>query len=432
MPGPGRRPTVRGMRRLLVALAVLAALPLTGRAEAQPAPPPETAPLTGVRDVTTGVDHSCALLHSGQVRCWGSSNYGMLGAGDYDPSPTPRTVVAVTGSGPLTGVTQVAAGRNHTCALLGSGQVRCWGFNGDGQLGNNGSYDSFNRPQVVLNQAGTAPLTGVTAIDVGGETSCALLASRQVRCWGSNSSGQAGSGLATTSVTPRKVVSPAGTGPLTGVTQISVGLFTTCARLNTGQARCWGYNDRGQVGDGTTGPDRRRPRVVRAVSGPGPLTDVAQVSAGASVSCAVLTNGQVRCWGQGDDGGLATGQLTDRNRPVRAKRSPGAALTGVRRVEAADSGACALLTNSQVRCWGNGLRGQLGNGDLVEDNPFPMSVEAPAGTSALTGSTRLAFADAHACVRLANRQVRCWGKGISGQLGDGNSVDSAVVVTVAS
>ena len=427
MPEPALVPNLRDVRRLLLLIVSVTVLALPGPASAQA--PPEAA-LTGVRRVATGLELSCAVTSNSEVRCWGAGAYGKLGNDAYDPAPAPVTVVDVDGTGPLTGVTQVAAGHDHTCALLTSRQVRCWGFNSTGQLGSDIGYASSPRPMVVLNEAGNQPLGNVIAIDAGGDTTCAVLASRQLRCWGASSDGQVGNGLTGNAMTPRLVSNPAGTGPLQGVTQVSVGWSTTCARLANGQARCWGYNDDGQVGDGTTGTDRRRPRVVRSVAGPGALTGVRQVAAGESVSCALLENGQVRCWGQGNDGGLGNGGLTNRSRPVKVATGPGHALTGAVQVQAGFSAACARLTNGRVRCWGRGLRGQMGDGNLVEDNPRPVTVRNADGTAALTGITDLSFTSSTGCVRLANGQARCWGLGTSGQLGNGIEADSASTVTV--
>jgi alpha-tubulin suppressor-like RCC1 family protein len=338
-------------------------------------------------------------------------------------------VRAVSGPGPLTGVTQLALGVNHSCALLGSGQVRCWGFNDAGQLGTRTGYTSFNRPKVVLNESGTGPLKNVIAIDAGGSHTCALLANREVRCWGDNSAGSLGDGTFQNRQVPRPVKSVAGNGRLTGVTQITVGSGTTCARLNTGQARCWGDNEEGQVGDGTE-QDRNRPRVVRAVSGPGPLTGVTQVSAGAGTTCARLQSGQAWCWGEGEDGGLGNGSVGIRTRPVVVGDTDGTGpLTGVATVEAGSGTACARV-GSQLRCWGNGIHGQMGNGVQDEENFVPVAVENQTETAVLTGVTRFSLTDRHACARLANGQARCWGLGVSGQLGDGNLDSSAVVVPV--
>jgi alpha-tubulin suppressor-like RCC1 family protein len=419
---------------MLVVLALLGTLATTvvqpPAASAEPASPETT--LGSVRSVATGYGHSCALLVSGQVQCWGDGSYGKLG-NDHPtnaPSPTPVTVLSVTGAGPLTGVTQISLGYNHSCALLANHQVRCWGFNDSGQLATNTGYSSFKRAAVVLDETGTAPLQGVTAVDAGGDMTCALLTGGQVRCWGTNSYGGLGDGTVFDRPLPRPVLAASGPGRLTGVTQISTDGYTTCARLGNGQARCWGYNTDGQVGDGTT-TTRRRPRVVVNPAGTGPLTRVRQVSAGYSQTCALLTSSQVRCWGANANGGLGIGTTVGHLRPVVVRNDAGTGpLSGVTRVESGQGSVCTRHNTGRVRCWGDGQFGVTGNGAFDPTNPLPELVQNPTATGSLSGVAQIQLSDRHACARLANGGAVCWGYGLSSNLGNGQSVNSAVTVTV--
>jgi alpha-tubulin suppressor-like RCC1 family protein len=416
------------MRRLLLVLAALAVL-----APPSPAEAAAPVPLGNIRSIATGTLHTCALLTTTEVRCWGDGSYGKLG-NDHPTnagSPTPVAVVGVTGPNPLSGVTQLVAGYNHTCALLDTRQVRCWGFNDSGQLGTNTGYSSFRRPQVVLNQAGTGPLTDVLSIDAGSDTTCAVLASRQVRCWGSNGYGSIGGGAPNDAQLPRPVNAVSGPGRLTGVAQVSVGGSTTCARLTNGEARCWGFNIAGQVGDRTR-TNRSRPRVVRAVSGPGPLTGVAEISAGDSLTCARLQNRQVRCWGRNAEGGLGNGSTVPRStRPVAVHASPsGGRLGGVTSIQAGGSGACARMSTGLVRCWGRGDSGQQGRGNTSLVHRLPATVRNADSSGPLTGVQRLSYTIRHACVVVGGGTAQCWGYGLSSNLGDGNSTDSSLPVVV--
>jgi len=170
-------------------------------------------------------------------------------------------VVRTTGGGPLLGVTQVAMDLSNACARLANGQARCWGHNDTGQAGD-GTTTQHLLPNTVLNVGGGGPLTGITHIDVGGGHTCARLGNGQARCWGRGEEGQVGWGPLSSNLLPRIVVNPQGNGPLTDVRQIRTGAQHTCAVLTNGQLRCWGHNDDGEVGDGTNGTDRRRPRIV--------------------------------------------------------------------------------------------------------------------------------------------------------------------------
>ncbi len=144
-----------------------------------------------------------------------------------------------------------------------------------------------------------------------------------------------------------------GNGRLTGVASVGGGYGNNCAVLRNGQARCWGYNGSGGTcGNGTDSTDTPHPVVVKNLAGTGPLTGVTQISNGGYHGCARLSNGQARCWGDNHEGALGTGDLTDRPLPVAVRRVGGGALTGVVRILAGIDSTCAQVTGGQVRCWG--------------------------------------------------------------------------------
>jgi alpha-tubulin suppressor-like RCC1 family protein len=156
------------------------------------------------------------------------------------------------GTGPLTNVAQVNVGYEFACALLTNRQVRCWGDNDYGDLGNDDAPNDSFLPVVVQNVPGTGPLTAVTQLSVGDYLACARLANGQARCWADGEYGGMGNGnLDDVNARPTPVLNPAGNASLTGVTQLDVGDYTACARLGSGQARCWGYGEYGNVGRGT-------------------------------------------------------------------------------------------------------------------------------------------------------------------------------------
>jgi alpha-tubulin suppressor-like RCC1 family protein len=253
--------------------------------------------LTGAVALATGYGHTCALLGDATMRCWGGNREGELGNGTT-ADPGTAQPVAVSH---LTGATAFTTGAYHTCAILADSTVRCWGRNGQGQLGD-GTVTNSSTPVQV--QTGFGPLSGVTALAGGGAHTCALLANRTVRCWGENSEGQLGDG--TTFGKPNGI---AVTGISTAVA-ISAGWEHTCAVLADGTVRCWGANASGQLGDGTT---TRRTTPV-SVSG---LSGAAGVTAGWwHHSCALLGDGTVRCWGENPWGQLGNGTTTSSLSPV--------------------------------------------------------------------------------------------------------------------
>jgi hypothetical protein len=155
------------------------------------------------------------------------------------------------GGPPLTGVQALALGYNHGCARQSDGKVRCWGDNASGQLGD-GSIEFSSTPVTVRQSPGGSPLTNVVDLSLGGEHSCARLSNGEVQCWGDNAYGQLGDGTTQDRSTPVAVLQSPNESPLTGVVDLTLGVYHSCAQRSDGEVRCWGYNGEGQLGDGTT------------------------------------------------------------------------------------------------------------------------------------------------------------------------------------
>ena len=350
--------------------------------------------LSGVTQVAAGIFHTCAVLAGGEARCWGAGLFGQLGNGGFDSSASP---VAVSG---LSGVTQVAAGFTHTCALVAGGEVRCWGGNSFGQLGSGSFGDASSVPVAVTG------LSGVTQIAATDNHTCAIVASGEVRCWGDNGSGQLGNGDYNSSATPVAVSG------LSGVTQISAGDNHTCAVVAGGDVRCWGENGSGQLGNGSTTGKFPTPVAVSGLSG------AVQVGAGNSHTCAVLAGGEVRCWGAGSSGQLGNGGFGNIRTPVVVS-----GLSGVTQIAVGASYTCAVAADVQVRCWGANWAGQLGNGTTAPSS-------TPVAVSGLSGATQVAAAtgNGHTCAVVAGGEVRCWGYNSDGQVGVAPGVPTPTVV----
>jgi alpha-tubulin suppressor-like RCC1 family protein len=385
-------------------------------------------PLSDVIEVSTGKEYTCALLRAGTVRCWGSNSDGQLGDGTGVDAATPVEVVG------LSGATQVSSGDFHTCALLTGGAARCWGANWDAQLGD-GSYEDRVGPVAVVG------LAGVVGVSSGGFHTCASLSDGTVYCWGANWEAQLGDGTYEDRVGPVAVVG------LAGVVGVSSGGFHTCALLSGGAVRCWGANwALGQLGDGTD-QDRSSPVAVLAsgsVGGdPGPveLTGVAAVSSGTYHTCAASTDGTVRCWGANWYGQLGIGlDVDDRLNPVQVEASgwrgsdPATqALLDVAQVSSAIYHTCALLTDGTVRCWGKNVAGQLGDGTrTLRLNPVQvLTGDALQGSDVLSGVVSVSAGGRHTCAVLADGTVRCWGSNVGGSLGVGTTAIAGSATAVA-
>ncbi len=317
-----------------------------GKTHQAPVPDSVSGLEAGVAAISAGSSHTCALLTSGAVKCWGQNNHGQLGDGSKTQSPVPVDVKAL-----VTGVTAISSGDHHACAVLTSGALKCWGQNGQGQLGNGKKIDSLTPVDV------TGLTADIAAVSAGSAHTCALVKSGGVKCWGNNFYGQLGNGSKTDSPVPVNV------GGLTAnVASISVGSNHACAVSASGGLECWGNSDRGQLGNGSkTG--------FAPVAVSGLTSNVAAAAAGLDNTCAILTSGAAKCWGRNDHGQLGNGSKADSLVPADVS-----GLTA--NVAAMSSGlhSCAVLTTGALKCWGANKDAQLGNGSHA-DSSVPVDVK---------------------------------------------------------
>ncbi len=342
----------------------------------------------GVIAVATGGNHSCALMSDGAVRCWGSNIFGQLG-----DSTTKNRSIAVDVRGLGGGVTKIVAGGLHTCALVDTGGVKCWGSNISGQLGDGARAPGLTPIEV-------SGLGGVTTIAAGADHTCALTSSGGVQCWGKNDSGKLGDGTTTDRWAPVDV-----TGLSSGVTAVAAGTGHTCALTSGGSVRCWGLNFFGQLGDGTT-IGRLTPAEVSTLD-----SGVTAILAGGNHGCA-LAGAAIKCWGANQLGQLGDPTTTEALTPVDVK-DLNASITAI---TAGSNHSCALTDIGTVKCWGNNGSGQLGGG-TTPDQTAPVEV---SGLNVEPSS--IAAGGSHTCLRMGVK-FKCWGSNNSGQLGDGTTID---------
>ncbi|MBV7333893.1 hypothetical protein KFU94_37805 [Chloroflexi bacterium TSY] len=403
---------------------------------------------SGVTAISAGWNHACAVTSGGGVKCWGRNNSGQLGDGTKADRHTPIDVSNLTN-----GVAAISTGENHTCALMSSGGVKCWGENGDGQLGD-GSTTDRNMPVDVngltngvsaisvgwnhvcaltngeakcwgdnkFNQLGDGSATdrntpvdvsgltsGVTGIAAGEIHTCAII-SGGVKCWGGNGSGQLGDGTTTGRSTPTDV-----SGLTSGITAITIGAFHTCALTSNKSAKCWGDNLYGQLGDGTTSR-RNTPVDVNGLD-----TDITAIAAGWDHTCVITNGGGMKCWGRNGRGQLGDGSAPFRSIPVDVS----SLTNSVTMLVAGWDHACALTNTGGVKCWGYNEYGQLGNGTTTDSS-------TPVDVSGLTsGVTAITTGWNHSCALTTGEGVKCWGKNDSGQLGDDTTTNRSIPVGVS-
>ncbi|WP_369147528.1 hypothetical protein [Streptomyces sp. R44] len=415
---PGARRGPRPRRRLAVVAALASALLLPGPGLS--APSPAHADSAGARDIRTAPP--------GTVLTWGSNGRGQLGDGSTTGSQLVpgRACGNVTCTTPLDRFVQVAGGGGHNVALREDGTVVAWGSNGSGQLGD-GSRNDRDTPVQVCAVGEPAPcasfLKGVAAVAAGDNHSLALLADGTVVSWGAG--GLLGDGTLTDGLTPVRVCAVGSTAPctsyLTGITRVAAGYQHTLALRSDGFVTAWGYNGNGQIGDGTTTP-RPGPVFVNDVY------DAVSVAAGIYHSVAALSTGSVTAWGYGDALGDGTGGQAAAPAPVCAigQTAPCTSyLTGVRSVAAGAFHTLAARADGTAVAWGNNIYGQLGDG-TVTNRRVPVQVCAPGGCSGhLTGVSAVAggVSGYHSLALRTDGSVRAWGFNAYGQLGDGTELE---------
>ena len=277
----------------------------------------------------------------------------------------------------------------------------------------NGSSGQIGDGDADDELSATPPLGLAGTIDFvseGGDHSCALTQTGGAKCWGQGTSGQIGDGLGLDQFTPQDV-----SGLTSGVRGVASGKNHSCAVLTTGAAKCWGEGDYGQVGDGNLGNELTPVDVITLSSG------VASVSCGGNHSCALLNDGTVRCWGRGSSGQIGNGQFDTELTPVAVVGLSRAAIA----LTTGDKHTCALLDNNTVQCWGEGIDGQLGNGgNTIQPNPVAVS--------GIANAIAIAAGGAHTCALLDTGDVQCWGDGADGRLGDGDTGTHLSPVSVSS
>ena len=374
-----------------------------------------------IASISTGDTHTCVVEANGSSKCWGNNTDGRLGKGSNSAQFAMPQSVSTTN---ITGRThtQIAAGSNFTCLLGTTTQgVTCWGNNSSMQLGLAAGSSINAPPATVVGGTGFTNPIAVSASKTG-EHACAITTAGSAYCWGDNSSSQLGDNGSGNSSTAIEALTAATT-PLTKVRSIAAGGEHTCAAVSfdtTGNEGiyCWGKNNKGQLGDGTT-TDRGYATVVDETNSglTSATTWFTQVVAGAAHTCALRTDGAVFCWGDNASGQLGDNSPTDRLLPTGVNGLGSG--SGVVALSAGAQHTCALKSNHEVVCWGENDKGQLGNNSAT-DSAVPVTAVAANVSTAVA----LSAGGSHTCAASFDGTVRCWGSGELGQLGD-NVVDAS-------
>ena len=206
-----------------------------------------------------GLSHTCAILDNGDLKCWGQDYYGQLGDGGSSTNTNAPSSTAIDLGTGRTAVA-VSAGTHHTCAILDNGDLKCWGYDQYGQLGDGGTNTDTNAPSSTAIDLGTGRTA--VAVSAGYYHTCVILDNGDLKCWGYDYYGQLGDGgQLWTSSNPTDTNTPSSTAIDLGTGRTAVAVSAnhhTCAILDNGDLKCWGYNQYGQLGDGGTQHEHQR------------------------------------------------------------------------------------------------------------------------------------------------------------------------------
>jgi len=351
-----------------------------------------------VVDIGAGVAHTCAVLTNGTVRCWGYNKHDLLFTDHLDDPAEPGSFVTAPTPVPgLEDAVEVDGGDAHSCARTSSDGVKCWGWNGTGQLGSGDFTNSDTPVPVALN--GT-----ITDLAVGLAHNCVALSAGDMACWGLNESGEFGNGEAGSNVLEPNPIEVSMGLP---VAHVSTTYGHTCVRLTAAEAACFGRNSDGQLGNGTQDASTTPVGVMNE--------GVQEIAAGDGHTCGRSGAG-LYCWGNNNNGQVGLGATG----PDVLTETPITAVTAVARIELSDNFSCIVNNSDQLVCWGRNVEGQMGNGQAGANTwqltPFAVPIGAIAD---------VALGYRHTCALTAAGEVLCWGLNNHGQLGTGDTTSYA-------
>ncbi len=347
--------------------------------------------------LSSGGAHTCAITSIGNVKCWGANTKGQLGNNSTTDSATPVLVQGLAND-----IIQVSSGADFSCALLASGQIKCWGANDLGQLGNNSTVQS----SVPVDVTGFSEPVKQISVGFNGRHACALTQSGKIRCWGNNFYSQLGKVTLTApyqSNVPVDLITP-----IDNVVQISSGVSHTCALQNTGSVLCWGGNYAGQLGISYN------VSYPNSVEVPGLKYNAIQISSGAYHTCAVTRAHHVKCWGDNTSGQLGNGSQTNTSAPFLGPTDVldnGGGLLSAEQISAGFYSTCSINQNggnNKILCWGDNFQGKSGADTSI--TPFSL---IPISISVASESfIQVSVGVVHSCGLTLSGAVKCWGQAL--------------------
>ncbi len=362
---------------------------------------PMIAPVVKLSQSATA-EHKCAVLRNGKLLCWGENKYGQLGLGTTSSEEyLPLTVTGVTDA------VDVAVGLDHTCILRTGGAVQCWGANDKGQLGD-GTTTNRTTPVDVLNLAGTGPLTGVTSISLGAGFTCAVVNSTAL-CWGLDF-------VLSDYTNTYSHTLPLAVSGVSGVADVAVGEGFACVLTNAGKVQCWGNgNSNGKMGIGTTSLDPISvPVTMKDPSGTADLIGATALRAGQDYTCVIAASGYQLCTGSNSYYTMSDGDPATSRTLLVTMTVTGTAQALANVVQSAPGmfHKCVLVAGGTVHCSGSGYNGSVGIGldyPLAESSRA-VTVTTSLGGPPLSGVVEVATSGSDSTCARTDTGVYCWGR----------------------
>jgi len=422
-----------------------------------------TAPNKTPIDISQRGATTCAVMQDGSAACWGSNRYGQLGDGTTNDRQTPTPVSGIDGLTPETSAVSIGVLSSTTCALFEDGSVKCWGYNGQSQLGNTSGQDQ-RTPIMVTGLDGSSPGSAAVALSVASGGTCVLLADGATKCWGMILDNSPGWANTTTASIPTLIGSLDGSSPDKTALTLKSGFAHTCALLADSSMKCWGRNSDRQLGDGTETYSLspvsvlEPPGVFASTAAPLGATSRVVTSRATSTSLAVawnapresggfpITNYRVRyrklgalSWSEfvhpvsASLSLVVTGLLPETSYEFQVAAvtvlGTGPWVSDYVSASAGSASSCAVRVDGAVECWGADDHGALGNGG-GDASRTPVPVVGIDGLEKATTAVSIGSGDDYSCAQMENNTVKCWGQNQDGQLGNGSNVDSSLPVRV--
>lgn len=371
------------------------------------------------------VAHTCAQGTNLRAYCWGNNNFGQLGDGSVSQATVHRNMQI--GTRPSNVMKHITLGGAHSCLISIDNYAYCWGNNNQGQVANGSlvTDESTRVPRMVVNGGAASGLT-VKQIAAGARSTCTIASNNKVYCWGalmSNATSpvEVGGAMATKSI---KAIS-VGIGD-SGSNTPSSGTNHACALATDNLMYCWGRNNAGQLGNGTT--TTASSPVLVGMNGDLAGKTIRKISTGAEHTCVIANDSQAYCWGAAGKLGTASGaaSLT----PVAVSTTGVLAGKTIRNISAGQGHTCVTTHDDNAYCWGTGTNGQLGNGSTTANSNIPVQVTLP-GPIASKGFTSISTGYNYTCATTRDLSAYCWGARNHGRVGNsttsGNALTPALV-----